>query len=176
MQTFLPFPDFEATAKCLDNKRLNKQIIECGQILTALARLTELRYRGQWQDSSGTWTTKPVPWGNHPAVRMWLGHKGWLVFYRNIMVHEWHARGYRSHAEWEETSRMFSPWWLGNKDFHESHQGNLLRKNFSHYSQFFFGPQYEGYLWPSVKPGEWIDKRKPITGTDGWPKSTLKGT
>lgn len=173
MQTFLPFSSFQATAKCLDNKRLNKQIIECGQILVALERRNMKNNYGRWRDkATDEWQTRPVPWGNHPAVIMWIGYTGWLRFYRNIMVYEWRARGYKSHAGGEETSRMFSPWWLGNKDFHESHRGNLLRKNFSHYSQFFFGPQYEGYLWPSVTPGEWIDKRKPVAGTDGWPRST----
>lgn len=32
MQTFLPTPDFLETAKILDNKRLNKQIVEAYQI------------------------------------------------------------------------------------------------------------------------------------------------
>ena len=34
MQTFLPFPKFSASAAMLDNRRLNKQIVEGYQILT----------------------------------------------------------------------------------------------------------------------------------------------
>ena len=36
MQIFLPYKDVFETAKCLDNRRLNKQIIECRQILDAI--------------------------------------------------------------------------------------------------------------------------------------------
>jgi Pyrimidine dimer DNA glycosylase len=36
MQTFLPFPSFEESARVLDNKRLGKQRVETMQILKAL--------------------------------------------------------------------------------------------------------------------------------------------
>lgn len=36
VNTFLPFPDFKASAKCLDKLRLNKQITEAVQILNIL--------------------------------------------------------------------------------------------------------------------------------------------
>jgi hypothetical protein len=51
MQTFLPYKDFDQCAKTLDNKRLNKQILESYQILKVLSN----------QSSSGAWR-------NHPAV------------------------------------------------------------------------------------------------------------
>ena len=38
MQTFLPYPDFERSAKVLDNKRLGKQRVEVLQILNVLLR------------------------------------------------------------------------------------------------------------------------------------------
>lgn len=171
MQTFLPFESFEESAFCLDNKRLNKQIIECGQILQAISRSREVTLRGAWWDAATkTHQTRPVPWGNHPATLMWCGYGGWLRHYRNVMVYEWWRRGYKSHQEGEEITRIFKPWWLGNSDFHESHRGNLLRKNFSHYSQFFFGPMYEGYLWPSGRE-KWTDKRTLVPATSTWPKS-----
>lgn len=50
MQTFLPVPDFLETAKILDNKRLNKQIVEAYQIFSGR-----------------------VPTKNHPACLMWEG-------------------------------------------------------------------------------------------------------
>ena len=37
MQTFLPYSDYEASAQTLDNKRLNKQILEGYQILKVLS-------------------------------------------------------------------------------------------------------------------------------------------
>jgi hypothetical protein len=37
MQTFLPYKDFDQCAETLDNKRLNKQILESYQILKVLS-------------------------------------------------------------------------------------------------------------------------------------------
>ena len=49
MQTFLPYPDFVASARCLDRRRLGKQRVEVLQLLRALL-----------VPGSG--------WANHPAV------------------------------------------------------------------------------------------------------------
>ena len=38
MQTFLPYPDFKKSAKCLDYKRLGKQRCESWQIYLALTK------------------------------------------------------------------------------------------------------------------------------------------
>jgi hypothetical protein len=63
MQTFLPSPSFRESAQCLDNKRLVKQILECGQILGALdPKAYEIIFMKP-KTGSG--------WTNHPAVRMW---------------------------------------------------------------------------------------------------------
>lgn len=52
------------TAQKLDKRRLNKQIIECGQILKAIAGDT-------------------TAWANHPVTKMYAGHQKWL---RNYMM------------------------------------------------------------------------------------------
>jgi hypothetical protein len=39
MQTFMPYSDFEKTARCLDNKRLGKQRVEAWQILNTLNKI-----------------------------------------------------------------------------------------------------------------------------------------
>ena len=44
------------------------------------------------------------------------------------------------------------PWWLGNEDFHRSHQSNLLRKDPVHYA-IFDVPDDLPYLWPMEEPG-----------------------
>jgi hypothetical protein len=36
VQTFLPFPDFDRTARVLDDRRLGKQRVEALQVLRAL--------------------------------------------------------------------------------------------------------------------------------------------
>lgn len=39
--------------------------------------------------------------------------------------------------------------WLGNEFFHESHQSNLLRKDYAYYSQFNWNvPDDLPYIWP----------------------------
>ena len=40
MQTFLPYPDFAASAAALDTRRLGKQRVEALQVLRALTRVT----------------------------------------------------------------------------------------------------------------------------------------
>src|SRR5687768_5243480 len=54
VQTFLPYPDFERSARALDPRRLGKQRVEVLQICNALHRET------------GGWI-------NHPVTRMWRG-------------------------------------------------------------------------------------------------------
>jgi len=53
MQTFLPYPSKRESLDALDNKRLNKQILEGYQILKVLSGASP----------SGAWR-------NHPAVLM----------------------------------------------------------------------------------------------------------
>ena len=63
MQTFLPYSDFGKTTICLDNKRLNKQIVEGVQILQCIM---------------GRGSTR---WRNHPVVKMWMGYEISLYYY-----------------------------------------------------------------------------------------------
>ena len=134
MQTFLPYASFEDSAAVLDNRRLGKQRVEGTQILTIL--LTP-NYRGAWR--------------NHPAVRMWRGYEEALRLYINAVVTEWIERGYRnSLATYDLTGRpIVFPFWLGDPRLHDSHKSNLLRKDFSYYSQFGWNvPPDLPYFWP----------------------------
>ena len=67
MQIFLPSPSCLQTARQLDKRRLNKQIIEAAQILRAIDG-----------ESRG--------WLNHPATRMYRSHKLWLQLYRACLM------------------------------------------------------------------------------------------
>jgi tRNA G10 N-methylase Trm11 len=60
MQVFIIGSPFQ-TAEILDRRRLNKQIIECHQILDAL--------------------NGKKAWSNHPAVLQYKDHKEWLELY-----------------------------------------------------------------------------------------------
>ncbi|TMR24154.1 hypothetical protein ETD86_05390 [Nonomuraea turkmeniaca] len=59
MQTFLPYPDFAASAAVLDPLRLDKQRVEALQILRAL-------------------TVSEYGWRHHPVVKMWAGYEAAL--------------------------------------------------------------------------------------------------
>ena len=75
MQTFLPYGScFYLSATVLDNKRLNKQILEAYQIYT-----------------------DRVPTLNHPACLMWANYKHYLRLYIRAMVEEYCLRFGRRH-------------------------------------------------------------------------------
>ena len=82
MQTFLPYPCFIESAKCLDFRRLGKQRVESKQLLNAL----EIRKSGI---AKGGWV-------NHPATVMWEGYEDALKHYMNIMIIEWRLRKYKN--------------------------------------------------------------------------------
>jgi hypothetical protein len=147
MQTFLPYSDFAKSAKCLDNRRLNKQIVEVQQIYKALS------------DSS-------YGWQSHPAVNMWRGHTNALISYGLVCYDEWkyrkdqqglysaiHQSGEFLMNLWYVLlfcdSQMPLPNWIGDEQFHASHRSNLLRKDFEHYSKFgWTEPTDLPYIWP----------------------------
>ena len=152
MQTFLPYPDFLASAAVLDDKRLGKQRVETYQILRAL-----------------TWPE--YGWKNHPAVRMWRGFTPALVRYGLDVCDAWEARGYADAtraailaftggrvpvAEELRKSGQLPPW-VG---VHVSHRSALLRKDPEHYRRFFPAePDDLPYVWPPAAFPRWPVRR-----------------
>lgn len=124
MQTFLPYPHFGASARCLDRLRLGKQRVEAFQLL-----------KGSWP--------------NHPASKMWRGYSAALEQYMRAMILEWVSRGYQNNMLIPAINSAFNyPPWFGRADFHAAHRSNLLRKDFAHYSQFgWTEPTNLVYLW-----------------------------
>ena len=148
MQTFLPCPDFEETARALDDRRLGKQRVEALQILRAL--------------------TRPVyGWKHHPAVLMWQGYEEALGAYAVAVCREWCRRGFadtcerkilddmaeagvrvppRSQAELARAGAL--PPWLGDEAVHRSHRSALVRKEPAWYgSRFADDPPDLPYTW-----------------------------
>jgi hypothetical protein len=134
MQTFLPYADFAASARCLDDVRLGKQRVEAFQIVRTLDEVT----RG---------------WRHHPAVKMWRGYEGSLVEYGLVVCREWLARGradtvhdkLMTHAR----ATTSAPPWLGDEALHASHRSNLLRKDPQWYGRFGWSePDDLPYVWP----------------------------
>lgn len=138
MQTFLPYANFTESARVLDNKRLGNQFYREG--LTLL--------RGKW--------------ANHPASKMWRGHRAVLAAYLLACSNELANRGrlYPKHVkEVMNTLAACSsdefelPPWLGDEAFHAAHRSNLLRKDPEWYGQFGWAePDNLPYIWP--KGGE----------------------
>jgi hypothetical protein len=150
MQTFLPYPDFAATAKVLDKRRLGKQRVETIQVLRAL-------------------TVAGYGWRHHPAAAMWAGYEEALVRYGIDICAVWCelgnadtcattlttdlARGTglsapRGQAELASADEL--PPWLGDQAFHRSHQSALLRKDPAHYRPVFPDvPDDLPYVWPA---------------------------
>lgn len=138
MQTFLPYASFADSARVLDNRRLGKQRVETLQILNALTDPTK-------------------GWRNHPATKMWENNIGALVFYGLAICEEWIQRGYKDtcYSKIEKFLDQYPcgplPPWLGDPDFHRSHQSNLVRKMPDHYRQFFPDiPDDLPYIWPGA--------------------------
>jgi len=130
MNTFLPYPDFALSARCLDRARLGKQRIEVLQLL-----------RGQWP--------------NHPASRMWRGYEVALCHYGWAICDEWLERGYKDtvRQQLHVEGSYVAPWWLGDPEFHASHRSNLLRKSLLHYSSYGWEESpFLPYVWPKEIP------------------------
>jgi hypothetical protein len=140
MQTFLPYPDFQKSAQCLDMKRLGKQRVETLQLLNALC------------DNGG--------WANHPCAKMWRGYEESLIHYGLAICTEWISRGYKDtcygkierHLGVKPRDYRRFPYWFGDEAFHASHRSNLLRKKPEYYSRFGWTelPTLE-YVWPVPK-------------------------
>lgn len=135
MQTFLPYPSFELSFRCLDWKRLGNQRRETKGILTILL--------GKGKRS----------WDNSPAVKMWEGYEEALKLYLNFNIREWVHRGYQNNMPLERLSdRVEMPWWLGTPEFHASHRANLLHKLPDHYDQFGWTEKPSlSYWWPHIR-------------------------
>jgi hypothetical protein len=154
VQTFLPFADFEQSARSLDSKRLGKQRVECLQVLRGL-------------------TVEGYGWRHHPAVKMWKGHEEALGRYAFTCCEVWLESGFgdtcaatiggelasigitqvRTQAELAAAGAL--PPWLGDVDFHRSHRSALLRKDPDFYgAEFTDVPDDLPYVWPVPTPGD----------------------
>jgi Pyrimidine dimer DNA glycosylase len=152
MQTFLPYADFEATARVLDTRRLGKQRVEVIQIVRALTR-------------------PAYAWKSHPAVLMWSGFEEALGTYGQVVSRVWVASGFgdtcaatiaadlaavgiSSLRPQEELAAAGGlPPWLGDEALHRSHQSALVRKDPDHYGPRFPGvPDDLPYLGPVRSP------------------------
>lgn len=133
MQSFLPYADFDESARCLDTKRLGKQRVEAFQVLKALS-----------DPSYG--------WQRHPAVNQWRGFEDALVAYYAAICREWVRRGYKHTMPVMIPKGDYAqPAWLGNAEYHASHRSNLLRKDAAYYGRYGWHEAADmPYVWPTA--------------------------
>lgn len=146
MNTFLPFPDFRASAFCLDIKRLRNQLNECKAIGGALAGAKA--------------------WARHPATLMWAGYTEALEAYTAAIADEMWIRQV-SVPQWAPVDPPHTyelPPWMGHHAVHESHRRNLLRKDYQHYKPHFPGEVggSDVYAWPTRSAGLWVIRFKQV--------------
>jgi len=133
MQTFLPYKDYNQCAEILDNKRLNKQILESYQILKILSG----------KSPSGAWR-------NHPAVLMWKNAERSLRIYTNTMIKEARLRGIRTdgnEANLDALEAVSGHLWGTDRPLWSTvshvnrvnitHRANLYRKDPIYYFMFY---------------------------------------
>lgn len=96
-------------------------------------------------------------WTNHPATNMWRGYEKTLVVYGVTVCGEWKNRGYKDTMQSRIGEYFYKfedafdgrPGWLGDSEFHLSHQSNLIRKLPEFYGPLFPGvPDDLPYIWP----------------------------
>lgn len=126
------------TAKNLDRKRLNKQIIECQQILKAI-----------WGESKA--------WANHPCTIQYREHTRWLVNYLNTLIH------YRRYVVLKDNFYLNAAIicdCCANKlipsfhteEYFKNMKKRLYTKNHEHYKQWeSLGESYENWYWVDNK-------------------------
>lgn len=135
MQTFLPYPDFIASAQCLDYRRLGKQRLEARQILNILHTTDPKRQTG---------------YIGHPAVLMWKGYEEALSQYLRACINDWVHRGYENNIPVPglRTDFHYPPWWGG--PIHATHRAALLFKLPPYYGQFGWDEKpIVDYYWPT---------------------------
>lgn len=150
MQTFITnSPEFRFGVEYLDKKRLVKQLLECRQIMAALAGETK-------------------GWVNHPATKMWKGKEGLLWDYSRDVAQELMHRGYKwknnfdkltvsylNILDYQPTDGDFS-----EEDFNKivyTHRGRLFEKDPIHYAQWLPYADFKknvccdrcNYYWPT---------------------------
>jgi hypothetical protein len=151
MQTFLPYADFLASARVLDQRRLGNQRVEAMQLLNSL-------------------TVPGHGWRHHPASLMWRDHEEALARYGLDVCDVWVELGFsdtvaakisaaladrlgittvRTQAQLADAGEL--PPWLGDERLHRSHRSSLLRKDPAHYRPLFGDePDDLPYFWPTA--------------------------
>jgi hypothetical protein len=160
MQTYTMYKSHIKSVRDLDNARLDKQRLECLQILQTLREESD-KYQ------------------NHLAMRMWDGFEPALVLYGLIVCHEWRIVRGMSDKVWMDLAEYAeeygitgsiteytpggstkctatgeapeAPPWLTDVEVLRSHRSNLKRKLPARYGDMYpETPDDMPFLWPQI--------------------------
>lgn len=130
MQVFIIGSPLE-TAKALDRRRLNKQIIECRQILDAI-------------------NGKTKAWSNHPCTVQYRNHVEWLTAYELCLKSYMH--GNDVHALIANVYANMKRPNFHTQEYIDNMKRRLYTKDHEHYKQFtHLGESYENWYWVDNK-------------------------
>lgn len=116
MQIFIPHPSPIHVAQCLDPKRLNKQVVECDQIMKAIKGETKA-------------------WANHPVVKMYSDHLHWVKLYRDCL-YNYRIGNTRLAIHLSNEADKIRPKWM-TRPLCYSHRRRLVEKDPIYYKGFY---------------------------------------
>ena len=102
------------TAKALDKRRLNKQIIECNQIFNAM--------HGE------------KFWRNHPCTLQYMEHEDWLIYYTLCLENykQGNDFGAERYSAFAEACRPY----FHTQEYFDQMKRRLFTKDSKHYAQW----------------------------------------
>lgn len=137
MQVFTPYPEPVKTADCLDSRRLNKQIIECRQILAAIEGESEA-------------------WKNHPIVKQYKNYIPYLHAYIMCLIAFKDNRLEDAIAH-SDCAMLYKPEFL-TTEFCDQHKRRLYTKDKLFYAPFYkYGESQENWYFVDGKLLKYIN-------------------
>ena len=136
MQVFIIGSPLE-TAKVLDKKRLNKQVIECRQIINAILGFSK-------------------SWANHPCTIQYREHVEWLICYEcclreYIEYMNGNTRYLTTIEKLNEVCEKCTPN-FHTQEYFDNMKRRLYTKDNEHYKQFaHLGESYDNWYWVDDK-------------------------
>ena len=127
MQVFITGTAFE-TAQVLDKKRLNKQIVECNQILSAIKGETKA-------------------WNNHPCTNQYRDHVEWLENYVSCL-YEYKSGNIQQAKMFSAQADIFFRPEFHTEEYFNQMKRRLYTKDPVHYAQWSdLGTSEENWYW-----------------------------
>ena len=140
MQVFVPYPSPIDVAKCMDRRRLLKQILEADQILDAISGQSNA-------------------WKNHPVTKMYFKHGLWLVTYRQCLHLYFHGN-VKTAEYFSQDADDIRPPFLTD-DFCDQHKRRLYTKAPEFYPQFAeYGTSEENWYFVDGKIVKYINGKR----------------